>query len=241
MKDKTQARNTIEAALFSAEEPLSVRDLQSMFPGSCAPAPDDIRAMLDELTSDYADRGIELVRVANGFRFQTRQSYAQALRKLRESRPPRYSKALLETLAIIAYRQPVTRGDIEEVRGVGVSTDIMRVLLDRDWVRQVGSREVPGRPALYSTTAEFLEYFNLESVKELPDLVEQRDISEIARELNIILPKPVTPADDDDEVEDSNRPDGHQDPEDQDPELSSDTNDTAEPEGTVRAAVDGGG
>jgi segregation and condensation protein B len=241
MKDKAQIRNTIEAALFSAEEPLSVRDLQSMFSGACAPQPEDIQSILDDLTTDYAGRGIELVRVANGFRFQTRQSYAQALRKLRESRPPRYSKALLETLAIIAYRQPVTRGDIEEVRGVGVSTDIMRVLLERDWVRQVGSREVPGRPALYSTTAEFLEYFNLDSVKELPDLAEQRDIGEIARELNIILPEPVTPAGDDDDVEDPILPDRYQDAEGQNLEPSSEINDTAESEDSMRTAADGGG
>ena len=240
MKDKAQLRNTIEAALFSAEEPLSVRDLQSMFPGSGGEEAQDIQAILDELSSDYADRGIELVRVANGFRFQTRERYTGALRKLRESRPPRYSKALLETLAIIAYRQPVTRGDIEEVRGVGVSTDIMRVLLERNWIRQVGNREVPGRPALYSTTAEFLEYFNLESIKHLPDLAEQRDISEIARELNIILPEPATPVDGE-ENPDPEEADDHRCEADQYLTQTVEIDNSAEPDERLPAAIDRGG
>ena len=151
MKNKTEISNTVEAALFSAEEPLSTKDLRGMFKPEDAPATDELNAILDQLASDYHGRGIELVSVANGYRFQTQVQYASALRRLRELRPPRYSRALLETLAIIAYRQPVTRGDVEEVRGVAVSTDIMRALLERGWVRQMGEREVPGRPALYGT------------------------------------------------------------------------------------------
>ena len=190
MKNKTEISNTVEAALFSAEEPLSTKDLRGMFKSEDAPATDELNAILDQLASDYHGRGIELVSVANGYRFQTQVQYASALRRLRESRPPRYSRALLETLAIIAYRQPVTRGDIEEVRGVAVSTDIMRALLERGWVRQMGEREVPGRPALYGTTTDFLEYFNLASIPQLPELADQRELAEIAKDLNILLPEP---------------------------------------------------
>ena len=190
MKNKAEISNTVEAALFSAEEPLSIKDLRGMFKRDDAPATDELNAILDQLASDYHGRGIELVSVANGYRFQTQVQYASALRRLRESRPPRYSRALLETLAIIAYRQPVTRGDIEEIRGVAVSTDIMRALLERGWVRQMGEREVPGRPALYGTTTDFLKYFNLASIQQLPELADQRDLAEIAKDLNILLPEP---------------------------------------------------
>ena len=190
MKNKTEISNTVEAALFSAEEPLSIKDLRVMFKPGAAPATDELNAILDQLASDYHGRGIELVSVANGYRFQTQVQYASTLRRLRELRPPRYSRALLETLAIIAYRQPVTRGDVEEVRGVAVSTDIMRALLERGWVRQMGEREVPGRPALYGTTTDFLEYFNLASIQQLPELADQRDLAEIAKDLNILLPEP---------------------------------------------------
>jgi len=189
MKNKTEISNTVEAALFSAEEPLSTKDLRGMFKPEDVPATDELNAILDQLASDYHGRGIELVSVANGYRFQTQVQYASALRRLRELRPPRYSRALLETLAIIAYRQPVTRGDVEEVRGVAVSTDIMRALLERGWVRQMGEREVPGRPALYGTTTDFLEYFNLASIQQLPELADQRDLAEIAKDLNILLPE----------------------------------------------------
>ena len=190
MKNKTEISNMVEAALFSAEEPLSTKDLRGMFKPEDAPATDELNAILDQLASDYHGRGIELVSVANGYRFQTQVQYASALRRLRESRPPRYSRALLETLAIIAYKQPVTRGDVEEVRGVAVSTDIMRALLERGWVRQMGEREVPGRPALYGTTTDFLEYFNLASIQQLPELADQRELAEIAKDLNILLPEP---------------------------------------------------
>ena len=190
MKNKTEISNLVEAALFSAEEPLSTKDLRGMFKPEDAPATDELNAILDQLKSDYHGRGIELVSVANGYRFQTQVQYASALRRLRALRPPRYSRALLETLAIIAYKQPVTRGDVEEVRGVAVSTDIMRALLERGWVRQMGEREVPGRPALYGTTTDFLEYFNLASIQQLPELADQRELAEIAKDLNILLPEP---------------------------------------------------
>ena len=192
MTELAQIANAIEAALFSSERPLSVRDLQILFDQKTDKG--IIQAALEELSADYADRGVELVEVAGGFRFQTKAAHAPALRVLRESRPPRYSRALLETLAIIAYRQPVTRGDIEDVRGVTVTTEIMRVLLDREWIRQSGTREVPGHPALYVTTPIFLEYFGLTSLKELPSLDDERQLADIARELGIEMPEPLTPA-----------------------------------------------
>ncbi len=192
MNDKNEIIHTLEAALFSAERPLGIRDLQTLFPGQASrERADEIRSSLEQLRSHYSNRGVELVEVAGGFRFQTRAPYASALRTLRESRPPRYSRALLETLAIIAYRQPVTRGDIEDIRGVTVTTEIMRSLLDREWVRQSGTREVPGHPALYVTTSAFLEYFGLPSLTSLPNLEDERELADIARELGIEMPAPI--------------------------------------------------
>lgn len=187
----TELRNIIEAALFAAPVPLTVKNLQSLFETGSVPESSEIRQVLTGLEEEYAERGLALQKVGNAYRFQTRERYAQWMRRLSEARPPRYSRALLETLAIIAYRQPVTRGDIEEIRGVTVSPDIMRTLLDREWIRQVGVREVPGRPGLFGTTQGFLEYFNLKSLTELPELAEVRDELEIARELNIELPLPM--------------------------------------------------
>ncbi len=187
-EDSHELRNIIEAALLACPSPLSVSKLVALFPDEARPAREEVHAALAELEAACAERGVELCRVGNGYRFQTKQRYAPWLRKLSETRPPRYSRALLETLAIIAYRQPVTRGDIEEIRGVAVSTETMRTLLDREWVRQVGYRDVPGRPALYATTRQFLEYFNLGGLKELPTLIEKRTPNEIATELNLSLP-----------------------------------------------------
>ena len=187
MSDSNDIENAIEAALFSSERPLSIRELQILF--SQKVDKDAIQSALATLRSHYADRGVELVEVAGGFRFHTKAAHAPALRALRESRPPRYSRALLETLAIIAYRQPVTRGDIEDIRGVTVTTEIMRVLLDREWIRQSGTREVPGHPALYVTTPGFLEYFGLTSLKQLPDLDDERQLADIAKELGIEMPE----------------------------------------------------
>ena len=155
MSDSKDIENAIEAALFSSERPLDARDLQILFGQKVDKK--DIQSALETLRSRYADRGVELVEVAGGFRFQTKVAHAPALRALRESRPPRYSRALLETLAIIAYRQPVTRGDIEEIRGVAVSTEVVKKLEDRSWIEVIGHRDVPGRPALYATTKNFLD------------------------------------------------------------------------------------
>lgn len=184
----SELKNIVEAALLAAESPLSVSDINALFPEGAAPAATQLRDVFEQLERDYEGRGVELKRVGKGYRFQSREKYSPWLRKLNENRPPRYSRAFLETLAIIAYRQPVTRGDIEEIRGVTVSTDIMRGLLERDWVKQVGQRDVPGRPALFGTTQQFLEYFNIEALSDLPPLLEKREATDIARELNLRLP-----------------------------------------------------
>ncbi len=141
----SELKNIVEAALLAAEEPLSVSALASLFPEDAKPSVEQLKEVFEQLDRDYEGRGVELRRVGKGYRFQSREKYSPWLRKLSEGRPPRYSRAFLETLAIIAYRQPVTRGDIEEIRGVTVSSDIMRQLLDRDWVKEVGHRDVPGR------------------------------------------------------------------------------------------------
>ncbi len=184
----SELKNIVEAALLAAEEPLSVSALASLFPEDARPTADQLKEVFEQLEVDYEGRGVELRRVGKGYRFQSREKYSPWLRKLSENRPPRYSRAFLETLAIIAYRQPVTRGDIEDVRGVTVSSDIMRQMFDRDWVKEVGHRDVPGRPALLGTTQQFLEYFNLESLGDLPPLLERREATDIARELNFRLP-----------------------------------------------------
>jgi segregation and condensation protein B len=142
-----------------------------------------VRKALAALEEEYAARGIELRQIDKAWRIQTREKYAPVIARLVEERPPRYSRALLETLAIIAYKQPVTRGDIEGIRGVTVSSEIIKTLIERDWIREVGRKEVPGRPALYATTRAFLEYFNLTSLEDLPTLAQIRDIAEISAEL----------------------------------------------------------
>jgi segregation and condensation protein B len=182
-----QLKYIIEAALLAAQMPLTIDKILSLFPDDAGPTREEARASIDDLAADYNGRGIELKQVDNGFRFQTREDLASYLQKLWEGRPPRYSRALLETLAIIAYRQPVTRGEIEEIRGVSVSSEIIRTLLGREWIRQVGHRDIPGKPALFGTTRGFLEHFNLKSLSELPPLAELRDTESIARELNMRL------------------------------------------------------
>ena len=184
----SELKNIIEAALLVAGQPLTLDKLLSLFPEDSRPGRDEVRAALKQLETDYEQRGIELRQIDQGYRFQSREKYAEWIARLSEERPVRYSRALLETLAIIAYRQPVTRGEIEDIRGVAVSSEIIKTLVGRDWVRQVGTRDVPGRPALYGTTRGFLEHFNLKGLDALPPLVELRDIDRIAAELNMSLP-----------------------------------------------------
>lgn len=184
----SELKNIVEAALLVAGQPLTIDKMLSLFPEDSRPTRDDVRAALKHIENECEGRGIELRQIDQGFRFQSKDKYAEWLARLYEERPVRYSRALLETLAIIAYRQPVTRGEIEDIRGVAVSSEIIKTLLGREWIRQVGTRDVPGRPALYGTTRGFLEHFNLKSLDELPPLAELRDVDKIAAELNLRLP-----------------------------------------------------
>ena len=183
----TELKNIVEAALLVAGQPLTIDKMLTMFPAESPPTREEIREAIELLEAEYAERVVELKQIDRAWRFQTRDKYASWITRLAEERPVRYSRALLETLAIIAYRQPVTRGDIEDVRGVSVSTDIIKTLVGREWIRQVGIRNVPGRPALYGTTREFLEHFNLKSLEELPPLSALRDLDVISNELNLRL------------------------------------------------------
>ncbi len=177
-------KSTLEAAIMASGEPLSVNELLALFDGDLEqPDRDAVRAALEQLQSDYADRGIELVEVASGYRFHVRARYADWVNRLFDEKPQRYSRALLETLAIIAYRQPITRAEIENVRGVSVSTGIIKTLQEREWVRVVGNREVPGRPELLATTRQFLDYFNLKSLSDLPTLAEVKDFDKMNPDL----------------------------------------------------------
>ena len=165
-------RQIIEGAFLAAAKPLDAPFLEALFEDFERPPRDQILAAIEEIEDDCRDRGYKLMRVASGWRFQVNQELAPWISRLWEEKPKRYSKAMLETLALIAYRQPVTRGDIELVRGVAVSTDIIRGLQERGWIAVIGHRDVPGRPALYSTTKHFLDYFNLTSLQDLPPLKE---------------------------------------------------------------------
>lgn len=166
-------KNIIEAALLAADRPLAVEQLAQLVADVQGHySRDAIREALQMLESECAERGVELRRVASGYRYQVRQELSTWISRLWEEKPPRYSRALLETLALIAYRQPITRGDIEAIRGVNVSTSIVKTLQEREWIRVVGHRDVPGRPAMYGTTRQFLDYFNLKSLDELPALAE---------------------------------------------------------------------
>lgn len=179
--DEDKLKQIIEGALMAADEPLSVDQLTRLFAHGeldSAEGRAQIRDTLKVLEAESEGRGYELKRVASGYRYQVRQELSAWISRLWEEKPPRYSRALLETLALIAYRQPVTRGDIEQVRGVSVSQNIMRTLLERGWIRAVGQREVPGKPSLYGTTRAFLDYFDLKSLDELPPLSEIQSLIE---------------------------------------------------------------
>jgi segregation and condensation protein B len=175
----------IEGALMAAGKPLTVEDLIALFDEGERPAADDVRSALTAIEAQCAGRGFELREIASGFRFQVIQEVAPWIARLWEEKPQKYSRALLETLALIAYRQPITRGDIEDIRGVAVATNIIKTLLERDWVRVVGHKDVPGRPAMYATTRRFLDYFNLKNLDELPALADLRDLDALSAQLSI--------------------------------------------------------
>lgn len=183
--DATEIKHFIEAALLAAGRPLNIDQLKGLFDGRMAPEKSEIRKAISALNDEYAERGIVVSEVASGFRMQVKSSMADRLHKLWEERPPRYSRALFETLALIAYRQPITRGDIEEIRGVAVSSNIVRQLLERDWVRVVGHRDVPGRPAMFGTTKTFLDYFSLKKLDDLPPLADLSDWESLRVQLNL--------------------------------------------------------
>jgi segregation and condensation protein B len=173
----------IEALLLSASRPIGVQEIERVFDETERPSKDEIRSALSEIEEQCSNRGVELKKVSTGYRLQVRQDLSSYIAKLWEEKPPRFSKATLETLALIAYRQPITRGEIEEIRGVTIGTQLMRGLMDRGWVKIVGQRDVPGRPSLYSTTKEFLDYFGLQHLRELPDLPELPDLQTLDMEL----------------------------------------------------------
>lgn len=179
-----QLKNIIEAALLVAGKPVPIDTLMALFEEDRdRPGRDDIRNAISLLEQDYQERSTEIKQVASGYRIQVKGDYSDWVSRLWTEKPSRYSRALLETLALIAYRQPVTRAEIEDVRGVSVSSNIIRTLLEREWVRVVGHRDVPGKPAMYGTTREFLDYFNLKTLADLPTLAEIRDIDEITGDL----------------------------------------------------------
>jgi segregation and condensation protein B len=174
------AKKVLEAALLAGREPLSPHDLKKLFEEEVSS--ETLRKLLDELREEWADRPVELIQLASGWRFRTRAEYLPYLERLNPERPPRYSRAMLETLAIIAYRQPVTRGDIEDIRGVVVNANVIKTLEERGWIDVVGHRETPGRPALFATTRQFLDDLGLRSVSELPPLEEISQTLELSHE-----------------------------------------------------------
>ena len=190
-----QLQKILEAALMAAGHPLSCAQLQKLFDDEQTPATDDIKNALEALKLRYQDSGIELREIASGYQFQARAEFSPWLCKLWEERPARYSRAFLETLALIAYRQPVTRAEVEEIRGVSVSSNIIKTLLEREWIRVIGYRDVPGKPALLGTTKLFLDHFNLKSLDELPTLTELKDLESQEARLQIQLELTSTEAD----------------------------------------------
>jgi segregation and condensation protein B len=177
--------NVVEAVLLAAGRPVTIEQIQDLFEEHERPPAEDVLAALEGLAQRYEGTGIELREVASGWRVQVRPQYSDIVSRLWQERPSRYSRALLETLALVAYRQPITRGEIEDIRGVSIASTIMRTLHERNWIRVVGHREVPGRPELLSTTREFLDYFGLKSLDDLPTLAELQDLDAINEQLDL--------------------------------------------------------
>ncbi len=173
---ESNLKNIIEAALMAAGRPLSIKLLRSLFEEQARPERKEILEALQQLQQESEGRGYEVVEVASGWRMQVRQELSTWINRLWEEKPARYSRALLETMALIAYRQPITRGEIEEIRGVAVSTNIMKTLQEREWIRLLGHRDVPGRPAIYGTSKKFLDYFGLKTLEEMPTLMELKEM-----------------------------------------------------------------
>jgi len=183
--DISELKKIVEGAILASDKPITYEKILGLFEENARPERAELVEAFKSLQEDYQDRGIELKQVASGLRFQVSEKVTPWVSRLQEDKPARYSRALLETIAIIAYRQPVTRGGIEDIRGVAVSSQIIRTLMERDWVRVVGHMDVPGKPALYATTKQFLDYFNLKNLNELPPLSEIKDLEQLNRELNL--------------------------------------------------------
>jgi len=192
--NETELKSILESLIMASARPISADKLLEVFTDSERPDRKMLNKALSELAADYEGKSVELKEVSSGYRFQIRKDYADWVSRLWEEKPARYSRALLETLALIAYKQPITRGEIEKIRGVSVSAQIMKTLQEREWVNVVGHRDVPGKPAIYATTKEFLDYFNLTSLEELPTLAEIRDLDKIADELDLPMPEEASDA-----------------------------------------------
>ena len=185
--DINKLKPILEALFAAADRPLSVNQIFDIFSGDVdQPGKDDIRKAIEEISEQLQEGGLELKQVATGFRFQVKPAYESWVSRLWDQKPPRYSRALMETLALIAYRQPITRGEIEDIRGVSVSTNMIKTLLEREWVKPLGHKDVPGKPTLYGTTRSFLDYFNIKSLNELPTLAEIRDLDQYTPELAFV-------------------------------------------------------
>lgn len=187
-------RNVIEAALLAAGRPLAVDELVGLFDERDGSATEEVQAAIAALRADYETRGVELVEIASGLRIQIRTAFAQPVSRLWQERPAKYSRALLETLALVAYRQPITRGEIEQVRGVTVNPNIIKTLLERGWIRVIGHRDVPGKPELLGTTREFLDYFSLKKLDDLPTLAQLKELEELRVQLSLPGADPVADA-----------------------------------------------
>jgi len=227
--DIKKLKNILEAVLLASDKTLSVIQLEGLFElDEERPTRDEIRKALHEMADDYAGRGYELKEVSSGFRLQVRQEFSTWVGRLWEEKPARYTRALLETMSLIAYRQPITRGEIEEVRGVSVSSNIIKTLLERDWVKVLGHKDVPGKPSLYGTTREFLDYFNLKSLDQLPTLAEIKDLDSIHPELAL----------DDDSDTTDNDPAESDNPETESAAVETKGEDVAEGDAIDEGAVD---
>jgi segregation and condensation protein B len=230
MAEISQLKRIFEAALLGAGQPLTLAQLAALFDETDAPTHEEIARALEDLGNDCASRGIELVEVASGFRFQVREDVHPFVSRLWTERQTRYSRALLETLALIAYRQPITRAEIEQIRGVGVASSIVKTLEEREWVRVVGYRDLPGKPALFGTTKAFLDYFNLKSLDELPPLSEIREIEDIDPELAFARESGIIPA--------TLSDDGIATPGGEPDDAERDTDDPPSPDETADASAD---
>ena len=195
MSNAVDKKQLLEAAILVAGEPVTLDQLMQLFPEDDQVTVNDIKQLLAQITESYADRGIELVQVASGYRFQAKTSFAPWLQRLSQGKVPRYSRTFLETLALVAYKQPITRGEIEEVRGVAVNSNVMKQLLDREWIKIVGYKEVPGKPALFGTTKQFLDYFSLKALSDLPALQDLADLEEAEAQLGQQLSLEMTAED----------------------------------------------